>query len=208
MSRPGTSRISALEPRAGRPNAAKKKITVSGALRKSVTYAVPIQRSGGTGEIRRTATRVPRMRAPIADRMHNWRVSQNPSRNVPMLSISVCTGAPTLLARQPRGILDSGARSRAYRSPRSPRVSVAVNSRRRGQVRVELAGGVFPRLLVAAVAEGLLQHVVNEVAELGVVLLDPDAVGLVGELRPGQLELSFALGHVAEQDHIVGGDGV
>ena len=36
-SRPGIRRKSAFEPSAGRPNAAKKKTTVSGMLRKTVT---------------------------------------------------------------------------------------------------------------------------------------------------------------------------
>ena len=62
--RPGIRRKSALEPRAGRANAAKNITIVSGQLRTSVTYVRADPRSGGTGEMRRIATIVPRISAP------------------------------------------------------------------------------------------------------------------------------------------------
>src|SRR5215207_4669273 len=103
-----------------------------------------------------TATMVPRTRAPIAEMMHSWKVSQNPSRKLPRLSMSVSTPSHPPARTDSKGIRTD------------PNGSVPVHRRRGRQVRVELARGVLPRLLVPAVLERLLQDVVDPVTELGV----------------------------------------
>ena len=51
-------------PTSGSANAKRNSTTTSGELRKTVTHAGPIQRSGGTGDTRNAASTVPRIRAP------------------------------------------------------------------------------------------------------------------------------------------------
>src|SRR5690606_36872136 len=52
----------------------------------------------------------------------------------------------------------------------------------------DLAGGRLPRLGVGAARLGLLQRLVDELAERDVALLDADAVRLLAEGVAGQLE--------------------
>ena len=56
-----------------------------------------------------------------------------------------------------------------------------------------VAGRRVPGLLVAAVLEGRLEHVVDPVAELGVVQRQADAVRLLGEGLADDLELALVL---------------
>src|SRR5918998_4530747 len=76
-----------------------KNTIVSGEFRNTVTYAVPSHRSGGSGEIRSTATMVPISRAPTADRMQSWRVSQKPLANRSRFSNRTLMGAYPLRTR-------------------------------------------------------------------------------------------------------------
>src|SRR6476660_5694240 len=170
-SRTGIFRKLALEPSSGRPNAVKKATTVSGMLRNTVTYAVPMARSGGTGEIRRSAISVPMIRAPAADNRQICRVSQKPLAKTSNRSTSTFT-------------VDSPSRS-----PRQFRAagSVPVDRGNGRHVLVDLAGGVLPGLLVPAVGRDLLQGLVDKLPERGVALLQADAVRLLGELLADQL---------------------
>ena len=54
--------------------------SVSGVLRTTLTYDVPMSRSTATGETRRTATTVPRTRAPTAESTDSWMVTQKAPR--------------------------------------------------------------------------------------------------------------------------------
>src|SRR5215207_34166 len=63
-----------------------------------------------------------------------------------------------------------------------------VDRRERWGLGLDLARGVLPRLLVGAVLRGLLEGVVDEGLERGVVLLQADPVGLLGERLADQLE--------------------
>src|SRR5689334_22985289 len=62
-----------------RPNEQNRMMSVNGVLRTTLTYAVPIQLSIGTGESRIAASSVPRMSAPMAEYTVNWIVVQNAS---------------------------------------------------------------------------------------------------------------------------------
>ena len=77
-----------------------------------------------------------------------------------------------------------------------------------GRVRVSVA--TLPAVpatgrLPAAVLVDLLQGVVDEAAELGVALLQPDPIGLLGERLADQLERLRVLADQPQQDHVVGG---
>src|SRR6188472_2113922 len=98
---------------------------------------------------------------------------------------------------------------RATNSPGSRRCYlVTVDGRKfRGSLD-DGAGGCFPGLLVGPVLAELLQLVVDPVAEHGVVLLQADAVGLLGEgFVRGQLEGVRFLVHETGEDHVVRGHG-
>src|SRR5207244_3956182 len=63
---------------------------------------------------------------------------------------------------------------------------------------------VLECLLPLAVVVNGLQTVVHELEERGVVLLQADAVWLVGVVRVEDLLGAVALGHQAEKNHVVG----
>src|SRR5215203_3809056 len=86
--------------------------------------------------------------------------------------------------------------------------SVAVDRRRGRGLGGHLAGGGVPGGLPAPVLLDLLQGVVDEGAELVVALLEPDAVGLLGERLADQLEGLLVLADEPEQDDVVGGHGL
>src|SRR4051794_17924752 len=77
--------------------------------------------------------------------------------------------------------------------------SVPVDGRRLDERKHGSCRGL-PRLLVAAVLVRLLEGVVDEVPELGVVLGQPDAVWLLGERLADHLELALVLGGEARED--------
>src|SRR5215213_8870890 len=131
------------------------------------------------------ARSVPSARASTADTTVRARVVRNPWRKVARLSRTASTSRPS--GRPGSGAVD----------------------RRRGRLLGgHLAGGVLPGLEPAAVLLDLLQGVVDEVAELGVALLEPDAVRLLGEGVVDQLEGLLVLADEPEQDDVVGGHGL
>src|SRR5215218_5656002 len=131
------------------------------------------------------ASSVPSSRASTADTTVRVSVVTNPWRKVARLSRTASTSRP------------SGRPG-----------SVAVDRRRGRLLGGHLAGGGVPGLQPAAVLLDLVQGVVDEGAELGVALLEPDAVRLLGEGLADQLEGLLVLADEAQQDDVVGGHGL
>src|SRR6185312_12276011 len=151
-----------------RPNEQNRMISVSGVLRTTLTYAVPIQLSIGTGASRIAASAVPRISAPTAENTVSWIVVQNASRIWPTVkpgSTSEFTG-------------DSSAVS----------ASAGGWSRRRRCGQTRGAQVLVPRFLPCAVRLHLLECVGDLGAQLGVVLLQADAVVLLRERLADDLE--------------------
>src|SRR6516164_3708265 len=155
-------------------------ISVSGVLRTMLTYAVPIQLSIGTGESRIAASSVPRMSAPTAEYTVNWMVVQNASKIWVWYLLNSSTSVGDRLLVEGR--------------------------RRRGDTRGPEV--VVERRLPGAVLHHLRDRVVDLAPEVGVALLQADAVALLRERLAYDLEGAWALCGVAGQDHLVGGDGV
>ncbi len=78
-------------PTFGNPKTDRKKTTVSGVLRTTSTYPVATQRSGGAGDTRMAAMRVPRTSAPIAASSVSVMVVMKPSTNTSRLSRTAST---------------------------------------------------------------------------------------------------------------------
>src|SRR4051812_27787424 len=107
---------------------------------------------------------------------------------------SVCSWWRVFVVAWPRSAGSAGRTGRrdARRHPVVTAGSVAVD-RRRLDERQHGARRGLPGRLVGAVAVGLLEHVVDEHAEVGVVLRQADAVRLLGEGLPHDLELALVL---------------
>src|ERR671927_829739 len=78
-------------PTCGSPNAKRNSTTTSGELRNTVTQARPTKRSGGSGETRNAARRVPRTREPIAANKQRRSVPRKPAAKRGNSAISTST---------------------------------------------------------------------------------------------------------------------
>src|SRR6476620_2719048 len=203
-----TSNCWNVTPRRGSTTAAKKNAMVSGVFRTTSTYAMLKPRSAAMGETRAAASRVPKMRAKIPETTARKRVLRKPSQYWGRLSMMTSIGSFSCV----EGVQAlTGQWRPPDRTSRTPATAtpclVAVDG---GELRGRLddsACSCFPGLLVRAFLVEGFQLVVDPVAEDLVVLLQADAVRLLGEgLVGGELEGFRLLVDEAGQDDVVGGD--
>src|SRR4051812_27552460 len=150
-------------PTSGRANAKVNRVTTSGELRKTVTQASPMNRSGGTGETRNAASAVPRTSAPTMANRQSRSVPRKPLRYSGNSAISAFNSA-----LQAAG--GAGGRHRPVRSGpagagdhRMGRSAAGVGRRQRRRRRLDLADRGVPGGLVAAVGHRVLQGLVDEI---------------------------------------------
>src|SRR4051812_10050872 len=168
-------------------------------------------RRAATGETRAAASRVPTTNAMMPETAARNRVLRKPSQYWGRLSMMTSMVSFSWV----RG--KGGKREGAFPGGlwhAQPRVTativlVAVDGRKFRCRLDDRAGRVFPGLLVGAVLREGFQLVVDPVAELGVALLQADAVGLLGEGLVGcQLERVRLLVDEACQNDVVRGHGL
>src|SRR5215510_10934939 len=140
-------------PTSGSPKKNSTNNSTNGVLRNSSTYRVPTNRNGGTGLTRNVATTSPITEASAHDHRVKLTVVRRPSPQRSRLSAMTSN-----IARFPG--------------------SVPVHRRRLGNVIDDGADRLLERRRPVAVVGDLLEHVVDEVAQRLVALLQPDAVGL------------------------------
>src|SRR6478735_3656571 len=199
------SNCSNLTPIRGSTTAAKKNAMVSGVLRRTSTYTVLKPRSAATGETRAAASKVPRINAKMPETTERKRVRRKPSQY--RGRFSKMTSIRSFGCK--RGRIKGGAAGAAEQPRRhGGRYLVTVDGREAGGGLNDRTRSGFPGLLVGAVFFEGFELVVDPVAELGVALLQADAVRLLGEgLVGSELEGVRLLVNEAGEDHVVSGHG-
>ena len=147
---------------------------------------------------------VPRISASTPETTSRRRVTRKPAQNSGSSEISCSIVASSrVMSGRAQGC---GCPGRRRRPARASDRSVAVDCGRLDE-RQDRSGRGVPRGFVAAVLVRGFQHVVDPVAELGVLQREADAVGLLGEGLADDLELALVLGRQAREDDVVGRDG-
>src|SRR6478735_8528276 len=167
-------------------------------------------RRAATGETRAAASRVPTTNAMMPETAARNRVLRKPSQYWGRLSMMTSIGSFSCVQGNVRKT-EAAATGRLWHAQppvTATVVLVAVDGRKFRCRLDDRAGRVFPGLLVGAVLGEGFQLVVDPVAELGVALLQADAVRLLGEGLVGcQLERVRLLVNDAGEDHVVSGHG-